>query len=107
MIAEGYSVHTGLDAARLKSLMDAQGLTRAGLASRSGVSRTQLVRLLATRDKRPVRQGTVDRLARALQCDPIELAAGGKLKQFKQWVAMEHGYVDFRGLGMTDAQKDA
>lgn len=95
-----------LDVARLKSLLESQHLSQSELAKTSGVSRPQLVRLLASAREVRVREDTVNRLARALQTDPIELAAGGKLERFRLWVAEEHNFVDFRGIGMPNVRKE-
>ena len=97
---------TKLDVARLKSLIRTQHVTQLQLATKSGVSRAQLVRLLASPHEVRVRQDTADRLAQALGTVAVELAAGGGLNRFKDWVAKEHSSVDFRGIGMPNVQKE-
>ena len=95
---------TTLDVARLRSVISAQGITQSELADSSGVSRAQLSRLLA-RDRARVREGTLKRLARALQIDAVQLAPGGELERFRELVRGEHSELDFRGIGMPGLQK--
>jgi len=95
---------TAIDTARLRSAISAQGVTQSELAKSSGVSRAQLSRLLA-RDKARVREGTLERLARALRIDAVQLAQGGELGRFRESVGSEHAELDFRGIGMPGLQK--
>ncbi|HUT90725.1 MAG TPA: HEAT repeat domain-containing protein [Thermoguttaceae bacterium] len=95
---------TTLDVARLRSAISAQGITQSELAKSSGVSRAQLSRLLAS-DQARVREGTLKRLARALQIDVVQLAPGGELESFRELVGREHAELDFRGIGMPGLQK--
>lgn len=93
-----------LDVRRLKAVIGAQGITQQELARTSGVSRAQLSRILGRTESR-VRQHTLERLAQALKIDIAELSVGGTLNRFKQLVAEEHGYIDFRGIGMPTLQR--
>ena len=94
-----------LDTERLKALIGAQSVTHYDLARRSGVSRVQLSRILAAPVEPRVRQGTLERLARALRIAPEDLSVDGRLRHFEQMVAEEHGYIDFRGIGMPNVQR--
>lgn len=93
-----------VDIGRLRSEMESQGLSQAELVNRSGVSRAQVSRLLS-RDRATVRDQTIFRLAKGLAIDISELAANGRHRQYLDWVAEEHGFVDFRGMGMPQFRR--
>lgn len=90
-----------LDVQRLRSQLDAQGLTQKEFAIRSGLSRAQVSRLLsrgqATAD---VRESTLQRIAKGLGLHADEIAVGGALAQFRTWTSERFGRLDFRGIGM-------
>ena len=88
-----------LDSQRLRSKISAQGISHSELARRSGLSRAQVHRLLS-REHAAVRPQTLQRLAKAVGVEASELTSGGRLQVFRQWVASEQGFVDFRGIGM-------
>ena len=52
-----------------------------------------------------VRPRTLERIARGLRDLPHELGVGGVLTQYKKWIAEKHGYINFRGFGMPNVQK--
>jgi transcriptional regulator with XRE-family HTH domain/predicted nucleotidyltransferase len=93
-----------LDAQRLRTAIASVGENQASVARQSGVSRAQLGRLLAGSSAR-VRRSTLERLARTLGISPDALLVGGAMPQYKQWVADDAGYMDFRGLGMPSVQR--
>ncbi len=93
-----------IDAARLRALVESQGIGKSELARKSAVSRAQLGRILGGNQDR-VRQSTLDKLAQALGVDPTELATGGTLTKFSELLARQYGYIDFRGLGMPRMQR--
>jgi len=95
---------TSLRVDRLKSALESQGLTQSELVKKSGVSRAQVSRLLASREAR-VREGTLKRLADALGVTAAELSGCGRLAQYRLWLAEETGTIDFRGIGMPSAQR--
>lgn len=89
---------------RVRELMDSQRVTQKELASRSGVSRPQLSRILQ-QHKVAVRTGTLERLAKGLRCEQDELLAGDARQEFRAAQAGEFGHVDFRGLGMPRLER--
>src|SRR5213594_4308491 len=88
-----------IDAKQLIAAIESRGLNRSELAKRADVSRAQLHRLVS-RPKAQVRKRTLEKLASALDLDTDKLSAGGMLSRFRRVVAEQHGFVDFRGLGM-------
>jgi len=68
------------------------------------VSRAQVSRLLAA-DVLQVRERTLQRLADALEVSGEALVEGGRLSQYKQWLAEETGTIDFRGFGLPSADR--
>lgn len=95
-----------LDVGRLKSLVDSRGISQSDLVRASGISRSQIGRLL-TRPQPRVRQDTLQRLAQALRVSPVELVAGGAIRRFTEHVAKENAALDFRGIGMPGRQPQA
>lgn len=95
---------TELDIPKLRSAMQAQGITQSELVKRSEISRAQLSRLLS-RDRSVVRMQTISRLASGLGMDPAELTVDGCHQQYLDWVADETGFVDFRGIGTLQHPK--
>ncbi|MCO6459748.1 MAG: NACHT domain-containing protein [Pirellulaceae bacterium] len=93
-----------LDVARLRSWMKSQHVSQTELVIRSGVSRAQLSRLLS-RDRATVRMGTISKLAHALALHPTELTANGQRQRYLDWVAEQHEFIDFRGIGMPHLQR--
>lgn len=93
-----------LDAQRLRAALASAGGNQALLARQSEVSRAQLGRLVSGDGPR-VRQGTLERLAGALGISPDELRVGGAIPRYRQWLAQEVGYIDFRGFGMPSVQR--
>jgi predicted nucleotidyltransferase/transcriptional regulator with XRE-family HTH domain len=93
-----------LDPHRLRKAIAAVGANQTSIARLSGVSRAQLSRLLAGNEAR-VRQSTLTQLARALRVGPDALAVGGPIACYREWLAEEAGYVDFRGFGMPSVQR--
>jgi transcriptional regulator with XRE-family HTH domain/predicted nucleotidyltransferase/energy-coupling factor transporter ATP-binding protein EcfA2 len=93
-----------LDGKRLSAVMETIGETQASIARKSGVSRAQLGRLVSGNEAR-VRQGTLERLARALDISPDALLVGGAIPRYKRWLAEQAGYIDFRGFGMPTVQR--
>ena len=93
-----------LDIQQLRSAMEAQGLSQAELVERSGVSRAQLSRLLS-QERVKVRDQTISRLANALSLDPAALLVEGREQAYRDWILTENGFLDFRGLGMPQLQK--
>ena len=93
-----------LDVRRVRSEMESQNLAQKELVQKSGVSRAQLSRLLSC-NRGNVRESTVNRLAQALGLDSADLVVRGRLQRYRDWILEEHGFVDFRGLGMPQFQK--
>ncbi len=93
-----------LDVQRIRSQMESQGLSQKDLVAKSGVSRAQLSRILS-RNRGNVREQTVARLAQALGTDLAELVVEGRQQQYLDWITEEQGFVDFRGIGMPQFQK--
>src|SRR3989304_154323 len=91
---------TVIEPDRLRSTIKTAGISKSDLVKRSGVSRAQLHRLLSSNQGVTVREQTLNSLATALEVNPIELAAGGKLNLYRKWVADQHEFVDFRGIGL-------
>ena len=89
---------------RIRDFMKLQGMTQAGLAAESGVSRPQLSRILQ-QDQATVQAGTLDRLSKALRCDRADLLARNAIREFCQAQSQEYGYVDFRSLGMPGIER--
>lgn len=97
-------VYDELDVRQLRTAMDKQGLGQSEMVVRSGVSRAQLSRLLS-RDRVRVREQTIARLAEALRVDTADLATDGRRQAYLDWVARAHAFVDFRGLGLPQFQR--
>ena len=95
-----------LDTPRLRSLISSKAITQKELAMASGVSRAQLARILGSRDS-TVRNATLDGIARAVGVDPDDIVVGGAISGYNRWVGEEHGWIDFRGMGMPSLQRQA
>ena len=94
---------SALDVPRLRAVLEVRGMTQSVLARKSRVSRVQISRILGGGHSR-VQQRTLERLAGALGVEPAELLPGGPLEQYRELVTKEHGFLDFRGLGMPQLE---
>ena len=89
-----------IDTVRLEKHINAESLTQKELAVKSGVSRSQLVRLLKSAGRKKVRAATAEGLANALRVRLSDLCDDDELEQYRRVVAEEFSRVCFRGLGI-------
>jgi predicted nucleotidyltransferase/transcriptional regulator with XRE-family HTH domain len=97
-----------IDASKLRTLVNSQGLTNAKLAAKAGITRQALYSML-----RPgqvvveVRDRTVQGLAQALRLPDASLLSPDPLLGYKEAVAAEHADLTFRGLGLPTTEPRA
>jgi transcriptional regulator with XRE-family HTH domain/predicted nucleotidyltransferase/energy-coupling factor transporter ATP-binding protein EcfA2 len=89
-----------IDTERLRNQVASKGLTQKELAERSGVSRSQIVRLLKESGRARVRAATAEGLASALDVSASDFGDGDEVTEYRRVVAEEFSRICFRGLGM-------
>lgn len=89
-----------IDSGRLRKLAESKGLTQIELAEKSGVSRSQVIRLLKSGEWVKVRAATLEGLAQALEVRMSDLTDRDRFSRYRRAVAVEHSKMSFRGFGM-------
>ncbi len=89
-----------IDSGRIRKLVESKGLTQKELAEKSGVSRSQVIRLLKGSGWVKIRAATLEGLARAVEVRLSDLTDRDRFSQYRREVAAEHSKMSFRGLGM-------
>ena len=94
-------MRTSIDAVRLKKTLAEQKMTQVELQRRSGISRQTIHSLLEGKTA-TVREGTLNRLAKALGMPTEMLDKHGVESAYLDRVARQHEFLDFTALGVVN-----